>query len=191
MSYETLVGRMDIINCHLNPERIMVIADETSRIKNPTAKRTKAFHKLTYYTPYVAMLTGTPMEQGPQDIWSQMFAIDRGMRLFPTFGQFAGRYTYQEGNKFFIQPAMKLRLELSIQSGAMRYVRSEADQFAGKDKNFRWVQMPPSAEQAHANTKGRLARDCTTRAYTVWFLKRDMLRVQQGTPRRTRTILQV
>lgn len=150
MSYETLVGRMDIINCHLNPERIMVIADETSRIKNPTAKRTKAFHKLTYYTPYVAMLTGTPMEQGPQDIWSQMFAIDRGMRLFPTFGQFAGRYTYQEGNKFFIQPAMKLRLELSIQSGAMRYVRSEADQFAGKDKNFRWVQMPPSAEQAHA-----------------------------------------
>jgi len=150
MSYETLVGRLDVINCHLDPTRIMVIADETSRIKNPTAKRTKAFHKLTYHTPYVAMLTGTPMEQGPQDIWSQMFAIDRGARLYPLFSQFANRYTYQEGSKYFINPQMKLQLELSIQSGAMRYVRSEADQFAGKDKNFRWIQLSPSSEQAHA-----------------------------------------
>lgn len=150
LSYETLVGRLDTINTNLDPERLFVIADETSRIKNPTAKRTDAFHKLTYHTPYVVMLTGTPMEQGPQDIWSQLFAIDRGARLYPTFGQFAGKYTYQEGNKFFINPSMKLKLELSIQSAAMRYVRSEADQFAGKDKNFRWIQLSPSSEQAHA-----------------------------------------
>ena len=150
ISYESLVNRLPIINLHLDPTRMMVICDESSRIKNPTAKRTKAVHALTYHTPYVVMLTGTPMEQGPHDIWSQMYAIDRGVRLNPTFGQFAAKYVYQEGNKFFINPHMKIALELAIQSQALRYVRSEADQFAGKDKNIRWIQLAPSSEQAHA-----------------------------------------
>jgi len=150
MSYETLVNRLPYINLHLDPSELMVICDESSRIKNPTAKRTKAVHALTYHTPYVVMLTGTPMEQGPQDIWSQMFAIDRGARLYPTFGTFAARYTYQVGNKYFINPHMQIALELAIAGQALRYVRSEADQFAGKDKNFRWVQLAPTSEQAHA-----------------------------------------
>lgn len=150
MSYETLVNRLKYVNSHLDPTRLMVVCDESSRIKNPTAKRTKAVHALTYHTPYVVMLTGTPMEQGPHDIWSQMFAIDRGLRLQPSFGQFAAKYTYQDGNKYFVNPSMKLNLELSIQSQALRYVRSEADQFAGKDKNFRWIQLAASSEQAHA-----------------------------------------
>ena len=150
ISYESLVNRLPLINLHLDPERLMVICDESSRIKNPVAKRTKAVHALTYHTPYVVMLTGTPMEQGPQDIWSQMFTIDRGTRLYPTFGQFAARYVFQDGTKYFINPRMKLNLELSIQSQALRYVRSEADQFAGKDKNFRWIQLAASSEQAHA-----------------------------------------
>ena len=150
ISYESLVNRLPLINLHLDPREMMVICDESSRIKNPTAKRTKALHALTYHTPYVVMLTGTPMEQGPHDIWAQMFAIDRGARLYPTFGQFASRYVYQEGNKWFINPAMKISMELAIQSQALRYVRSEADQFAGKDKNFRWIELAASDEQAHA-----------------------------------------
>ena len=150
MSYETLVGRLSSINCHFDTSRIMVICDETSRIKNPTAKRTRAVQGLTYHAPYVAMLTGTPMEQGPQDVWSQMFTIDRGARLGVKFDNFATKYTFQEGHKFTVNPAKRLDLEVAIQSAAIRYVRSEADQFAGKDKNFRWIQLSPSSEQAHA-----------------------------------------
>lgn len=150
MSYETLVNRLKYMNEYLPMDRLMVVCDESSRIKNPTAKRTKAVHALTYHTPYVAMLTGTPMEQGPHDIWSQLFPMDRGARLHSTFDRFASNYTYQEGNKHFIKKEMKMRMELSIQSSSLRYVRSEADQFAGKDKHFRWIELAPSAEQAYA-----------------------------------------
>ena len=149
-SYETLVNRLTYINEYLPMDRLMVICDESSRIKNPRAKRTKAIHALTYHTPYVVMLTGTPMEQGPQDIWSQMFPIDRGARLQSTFHKFSTTYTYTDGNKFYIIPHMKQKLEHAIQAQSLRYVRSEADQFAGKDKNFRWVELAPSNEQAHA-----------------------------------------
>lgn len=150
MSYETLVGRYESITTHLDPTRMMVICDETSRVKNPMAKRTKALLDLTYYAPYVAMLTGTPMEQGPQDVWAQMFAIDRGASLMPTFNAFSNKYTYVINRKQVINPDKRLELELAIQSAALRYVRSEADQFAGKDKNFRWIQLSPTAEQAYA-----------------------------------------
>lgn len=150
ISYESLVNRLKVINLHLDPTRLMVICDESSRIKNPTAKRTKAVHALTYHTPYVVMLSGTPMEQGPHDIWAQMFAIDRGARLYPSFGQFDARYLYRDGNKYFVNPNMKDRLQFAIAAQALRYVRSEADQFAGKDKNFRWIQLAASSEQALA-----------------------------------------
>ena len=150
MSYETLVNRLQHINTYLPMDRVMVVCDESSRIKNPRAKRTKAVHALTYHTPYVVMLTGTPMEQGPQDIWSQIFPIDRGARLHSTFDAFAGAYTEQIGSKHFIKKSMKMRLEFAIQSSSLRYVRSEADQFAGKDKHFRWIELAPSAEQAYA-----------------------------------------
>lgn len=153
MSYETLVNRLKYMNSHLPMDRLMVVCDESSRIKNPTAKRTKAVHALTYHTPYVVMLTGTPMEQGPQDIWAQMFPIDRGARLGSTFDRFTSQYTYQEGNKYFVNKHMKMQLEFCIQSASLRYVRSEADQFAGKDKHFRWIQLPPSDEQAYATDK--------------------------------------
>ena len=150
MSYETLVNRLKHMNSYLPMDRLMVICDESSRVKNPTAKRTKAVHALTYHTPYVVMLTGTPMAQGPQDIWSQMFAIDRGARLYPNFDTFAYNYTTKEGAKYFIRKDMKMKLEFAIQSSSLRYVRSEADQFAGKDKHFRWIELAPSDEQAYA-----------------------------------------
>lgn len=150
MSYETLVNRLRHMNSYLPMDRLMVVCDESSRIKNPTAKRTKAVHALTYHTPYVVLLTGTPMEQGPQDIWSQMFVLDRGARLHSTFDRFAHNYTVQEGAKYFIRKEMKMQLEFSIQSSSLRYVRSEADQFAGKDKHFRWIELAPSDEQAYA-----------------------------------------
>jgi len=93
------------------------------------------------------------MEQGPQDIWSQMFPIDRGARLGSTFEKFASAYTYQDGNKYFVNKHMKMQLEFCIQSSSLRYVRSEADQFAGKDKHFRWIELAPSDEQAYATDK--------------------------------------
>jgi hypothetical protein len=150
MSYETLVNRLQHMNSYLPMDRLMVVCDESSRIKNPRAKRTKAVHALTYHTPYVVMLTGTPMEQGPQDIWAQMFPIDRGARLHSTFDAFAGAYTEQVGAKYFVRKEMKMRLEFAIQASSLRYVRSEADQFAGKDKHFRWIELAPSDEQAYA-----------------------------------------
>ncbi len=47
----------------------MIIFDECHRMKNPKAKRTKAAHLLTPYVPRVIMMSGTPMQNSPADLF--------------------------------------------------------------------------------------------------------------------------
>lgn len=49
----------------------MVVADESQKIKNGRAKQSKAVHKLGDQASYKLVLTGTPITQGPLDVWSQ------------------------------------------------------------------------------------------------------------------------
>ncbi|MDR3022222.1 MAG: DEAD/DEAH box helicase [Clostridiales bacterium] len=49
----------------------MIIADESSKIKNSTAKQSKALHILGNMSKYNIILSGTPITNSPLDIYSQ------------------------------------------------------------------------------------------------------------------------
>ena len=49
----------------------MIVCDESQRIKNPTAKQSKAMHRLGAQAKYKLILTGTPLQNSPLDVWSQ------------------------------------------------------------------------------------------------------------------------
>lgn len=66
----------------------MVIVDESSSFKSPSAKRFKALRRMLPRISRVVILTGTPAPNGLMDLWSQVFLLDRGARL----GKFIGRY---------------------------------------------------------------------------------------------------
>ena len=53
---------------------VMMVLDESPRIKNPTAKRTKAVQKLGDRAVSRRILTGTPITNGPFDAYSQVLA---------------------------------------------------------------------------------------------------------------------
>ena len=54
----------------------MAIFDESHRLKNSTSGRTQAGTELGTSIPFVLLLTGTPMENGIKDLWSQFHIID-------------------------------------------------------------------------------------------------------------------
>ncbi len=54
----------------------IVVADESHRIKSPTAKQSKALWKLGDVAEYVLALTGTPIANRPLDLWSQFQFIN-------------------------------------------------------------------------------------------------------------------
>lgn len=70
------------------------ILDELSLYKNHNTRRFKTLRKLTKDARFVWGLTGTPAPNGYQDLWSQMFLIDRGQRLGTTLGGFRDRYLF-------------------------------------------------------------------------------------------------
>ena len=76
----------------------MIVCDESSKIKNPQAKCSKALHRLGKASRYNLILTGTPITNSPLDFFSQYKFIDEsifGSSFFKFRGKFAILGGYQ------------------------------------------------------------------------------------------------
>lgn len=73
----------------------VVVIDESSKFKNPSARRTRAMRRICAVADRVIELTGTPAPNGLLDLWSQIFLIDGGQRLGKTFTAFKERWFVQ------------------------------------------------------------------------------------------------
>jgi len=84
----------------------MVIIDESSSFKNPSAKRFRALKRVFRLgvTDRVVLLTGTPVSNGLLDMWAQAFLMDAGERLGKTFTGYK--------NRFFISDYMGFNWDL-------------------------------------------------------------------------------
>lgn len=58
------------IGKYVKSNKVFIIEDESSRIKNPRAKRSMSIHRLNKYGAR-CILTGTPATKSPFDLWSQ------------------------------------------------------------------------------------------------------------------------
>ena len=68
----------------------MLVIDESSSFKNPSAKRFKFLKKIKFKR--VVTLTGTPAPNSLMDLWAQIYLLDRGQRLGRTIGDFRKKY---------------------------------------------------------------------------------------------------
>lgn len=71
--------------------RCLLIVDESHKIKNYRAKRTKAVMRISRLCPFRRNLSGTPVSQGPFDLWSQYNVLDPSI-LGTNFTTFRLRY---------------------------------------------------------------------------------------------------
>ncbi len=75
----------------LKKRRCLFALDEAHNIKTPGAKRTMSMIAAAKHAPYRRLMTGTPIAQGPFDIYSQArwvnpsFWVDRGLPRFQSF----------------------------------------------------------------------------------------------------------
>lgn len=66
----------------------MVVLDESSSFKNPSAKRFKALKLVRPRIQRIVELTGTPAPNGLEDLWAQAFLLDGGRRLGKTITEY-------------------------------------------------------------------------------------------------------
>lgn len=70
----------------------VIVLDESSSFKNFTSKRTRAAKVLCKKAGRVILLTGTPCSNGYQDLFSQIFLLDNGVRLGTSITRFRELY---------------------------------------------------------------------------------------------------
>ena len=79
------------IKAFLQARRCLYVLDESGRIKSPGSKRTKRVNASSSYAPYRRVLTGTPVDNSPMDVYAQVRFIcpevwmDMGIRNFASF----------------------------------------------------------------------------------------------------------
>lgn len=70
----------------------MLVCDESHYVKSPTSKRTKKVMELAKVSTYRYLLSGTPILNNAEDIWSQAFILDLGKRFQEKFHHFKSLY---------------------------------------------------------------------------------------------------
>jgi SNF2 family DNA or RNA helicase len=92
MSFDSMMtdhGR-EVAKKFLTSRRCLYIVDEARRIKDPSAKRTKRILSSAPYAPYRRVLNGTPIANGPFDVYSQIMFLDADFWNRNGIGSFAG-----------------------------------------------------------------------------------------------------
>jgi SNF2 family DNA or RNA helicase len=70
----------------------LLAVDESTTIKNPKAKRTKALVALGKAASFRRILTGSPVTKSPMDLYAQCGFMDKVLLGFESFYSFQGRY---------------------------------------------------------------------------------------------------
>ena len=76
----------------LNSHKTLMAIDESTTIKNPSAKRTKNIIGLGKIAKYKRIMTGSPITKNPLDLYSQCEFLDPWLLDFASYYAFRNRY---------------------------------------------------------------------------------------------------
>lgn len=97
INYEAVDAELAALKALLKFKPMALVLDESHRIKTPDAKTTRAILALRSYAARRYILTGTPVANKPDDLWSQMLFLDDGQRLGASFDEFKDQYRAGDG----------------------------------------------------------------------------------------------
>ena len=84
----------------LRAHRTLMAIDESTTIKNPTAKRTKAIVALGKEAYYKRILTGSPVTKSPLDLFSQCQFLNDSLIESGSYYSFKNRYAVMKTHNF-------------------------------------------------------------------------------------------
>lgn len=94
-NYEGLAAIQPALTQLCGAAPVMVTLDEMHKIKNPQAQTTQAAMKLAGAARARLGMTGTPIANGAEDIWSQWYFIDLGITFGANFVQFRREFFHE------------------------------------------------------------------------------------------------
>jgi SWI/SNF-related matrix-associated actin-dependent regulator of chromatin subfamily A-like protein 1 len=141
INYEAVAAELPSLRALLRFKRIALVLDESHRIKTPTSKVTQAVHALRGDAARRYALTGTPVANKPQDLWSQMFFLDDGNALGASFEEFQAKFCSSSGGYLNMEELRERIAKLSLR-------RTKAEALTLSPKTFEHVHVELGGKQA-------------------------------------------
>jgi SNF2 family DNA or RNA helicase len=146
----------------LDSGRMMMIVDESTRIKNPGASRTKRAVALGRWAVCRRILTGTPVTQSPFDLYSQFLFLGPellGFSSFYSFKHFYGTWKKRlsvagDGRKWEYEELLSYcnldALRRSVAPHSFRRTKAECLDLPKKIRKIVYVDLSPEQARLYA-----------------------------------------
>jgi len=159
-----------------------VVLDESSKIKSPKAKRSKTIVKLFSETPFKYILSGTPVTQGPLDIYMQYQFLDPAFLGGGSFYAFRNYYAVMGGyGGYEIQGYKHIdELEQKISAHAIQIKKEDCLDLPDKVYEKREIEMSPEQRQQYNSMRDDMILELQDQEnITAGIILTKLLRLQQ------------
>ena len=160
----------------------MIICDESSKIKNPQAKQSKALHRLGKISKHNMILTGTPVTNNPLDFFSQYKFLDESI-FSGSYYSFRARYAIMGGYGNYQVVGYKNLPELTekAHSIAFRITKKEALDLPEQVDVTRYVELEPMARAIYNQVERNSYAELSQGEVVVRNVLTKLLRLSQIT----------
>lgn len=142
-NYETFLADYVREYFEKTPPMCMIL-DEAHYIKTYNSKRTKYIHKIADKVPFKIALTGTPVLNSAEDLWSIMYFLDKGRRLESKHHFFKVKYFFDKNANM---PSHKHFPDWNPRPGSTQMINSLISDVTMTVKKEDCLDLPPLIRQ--------------------------------------------
>ena len=172
------------LRCH----KTLMAVDESTTIKNPTAKRTKAILALSKEAKYRRILTGSPVTKSPLDLYSQCAFLNEFLLGFSSFYTFRNRYAQMiernfGGRRVQIVTSYRRLDELAetLKKFSYRILKEECLDLPPKVYMRREIDLSDEQKKAYATMKSAALAHLNGKIATAPHVLTQLMRLHQIT----------
>ena len=166
----------------------MMVVDESTTIKNPKAKRTKALVKTGIQAKFKRILTGEPVTRSPLDLYAQFQFLNPHLLGFSSYYTFRNRFSImvdmKAGTRSFKKVVGYQRLtELNdaIQPHSYRIKKEECLDLPPKVYQYRYVDLSPEQKKLYKDLSDLAVTQLDGKVLSIDNVLTMMLRLHQIT----------
>jgi len=172
----------------LRAHRALMAIDESTTIKTPTAKRTKAIVALGKEAHYKRILTGSPVTKSPLDLFSQCNFLHEDLLECTSYYSFRNRYAVMKNHNFggrrvqLVHSYQRLDELADILKGfSYRVLKEDCLDLPDKVYIKREVELSKEQKEAYATMKSAALASLKGKMATAPHVLTQMMRLHQIT----------
>jgi len=172
----------------INSHSTLMVIDESTTIKNPSAKRTKNILNLSTNTKYRRIMTGSPVTKNPLDLYSQCEFLSSWLLDFTSYYAFRNRYAemkilHVHGRSIQVVDKFKNLHELSEQLKGFSYRVLKEDCLDLPEKNWtkRQITLTPDQRKIYNQMKETALAVLNGKQATTMTVLTQLMRLHQIT----------